>query len=104
MKDTKKDQAAGSVSVHTVVPPIIIVLSLLHILIIVTIMMINTSSSQLSKIMQDSADYMNDATGLLAGSSLMSETSIIALESSSQVNLRVTPSISLSALRMQEKS
>ncbi len=61
---------------HTVVPPIIIVLSLLHILIIVTIMMINTSSSQLSKIMQDSADYMNDATGLLAGSSLMSETSI----------------------------
>ena len=76
MKDTKKDQAAGSVSVHTVVPPIIIVLSLLHILIIVTIMMINTSSSQLSKIMQDSADYMNDATGLLAGSSLMSETSI----------------------------
>lgn len=76
MKDIKKDQAAGSVSVHTVVPPIIIVLSLLHILIIVTIMMINTSSSQLSKIMQDSADYMNDATGLLAGSSLMSETSI----------------------------
>ena len=61
---------------HTVVPPIIIVLSLLHILIIVTIMMINTSSSQLSRIMQDSADYMNDATGLLAGSSLMSETSI----------------------------
>lgn len=76
MKDTKKDQAAGSVSVHTVVPPIIIVLSALHILIIVTIMMINTSSSQLSRIMQDSADYMNDATGLLAGSSLMSETSI----------------------------
>lgn len=76
MKAIKQNQAAGSVSVHTVVPPIIIVLSLLHILIIVTIMMINTSSSQLSKIMQDSADYMNDATGLLAGSSLMSETSI----------------------------
>ena len=70
-----ENRAAGSVSVHTVVPPILIVLSALHILIIATIMMISRSSSHLSTIMQDSADYMNDATSLLAGSSLMSETS-----------------------------
>ena len=75
MKDKPEKKAAGSISIHTVVPPIIGVLSVLHIVIIITIMMINRSSSQLSTIMQNSAEYMNEATSLLAGSSLMSETS-----------------------------
>ena len=75
MKDTKKNKTAGSVSVNTLVPPIIILVSVLHVVIIVSIMMINSPSTQLSTIMQDSAEYMNDATSLLACSSLMSETS-----------------------------
>ena len=75
MIEAKQDRTAGSVSVHTLVPPLIALLSILHITIIITIFMINTSSSQLSSIMQKSGEYMNDATSLLAGSSLMSETS-----------------------------
>ncbi|MBR3105783.1 MAG: hypothetical protein IKH30_01210 [Clostridia bacterium] len=47
-------------SVNTLVPPIIILVSVLHVVIIVSIMMINSSSTQLSTIMQDSAEYMND--------------------------------------------
>ena len=45
---------------NTLVPPIIILVSVLHVVIIVSIMMINSSSTQLSTIMQDSAEYMND--------------------------------------------
>ena len=57
------------------VAPIVGVLVVLHLLIIVTIFMINSASSSLSSIMQNAGRYNQDATSLLAGSSLLSETS-----------------------------
>ena len=54
--------------------PITILLAVLHVCIISLIMAINTTSSSLSKTMQASGEYIEDATSLLAGSSLLSET------------------------------
>ena len=72
MKKTGKK--IGGVSANSLVMPIVVVLAILHILIIGLIMSINSSSSALSKTMQDSSAYIQDATSLLAGSSMLSET------------------------------
>ena len=69
----KKD--VGGIPAKKIVIPIILVLTFLHISIIATIMMVNKTSSELSSIMQKSGEYVSDATSLLAGSSLLSETS-----------------------------
>lgn len=71
--DTRRKRSGG-VSANKVVVPIIVVLAVLHVLIISLIFSINTQSSELSSTMQDSGTYIEDATSLLAGSSLLSET------------------------------
>lgn len=68
-----KKRAEG-VSANARVMPIVVVLSILHILIIVVIIMINTTSGDLSSTMQNAGAYTEEATSLLAGSSLLSET------------------------------
>ena len=65
----------GGLSAGKLVMPIILTLAALHLSIILLIININTSSSQLSIIMQENGIYTQDATSLLAGSSLLSETS-----------------------------
>ncbi len=65
----------SGVPAKKLVAPIVGVLVVLHLLIIVTIFMINSASSNLSTIMQNAGRYNQDATSLLAGSSLLSETS-----------------------------
>ena len=65
----------SGVPAKKLVAPIVGVLVVLHLLIIVTIFMINSASSSLSSIMQNAGRYNQDATSLLAGSSLLSETS-----------------------------
>lgn len=65
----------GGLSAGKLVMPIILTLAVLHLSIILLIININTSSSQLSIIMQENGIYTQDATSLLAGSSLLSETS-----------------------------
>ena len=65
----------SGVPAKKLVAPIVGVLVVLHLLIIVTIFMINSASSSLSTIMQNAGRYNQDATSLLAGSSLLSETS-----------------------------
>ena len=71
----KTGKKIGGISANSLVLPIVVILSILHITIIGLIMAINTSSSSLSRIMQNAGSYTQEATSLLAGSSLLSETS-----------------------------
>lgn len=64
----------GGVSANRVAAPVAAVLAALHATIIIVIVMINSSSASLSQIMQNAGQYTQDATSLLAGSSLLSET------------------------------
>ncbi len=70
----KTGKKIGGISANSLVLPIVVILSILHIAIISLIMAINTSSSSLSRIMQNAGSYTQEATSLLAGSSLLSET------------------------------
>lgn len=63
------------ISATTILWPIIIVLVILHAGIVFFILQINSNSSELSGTMKSSGEYISDATSLLAGSSLLSETS-----------------------------
>lgn len=65
----------GGLSAGKLVLPLMLLLTLLHLLIIMLILNINTVSAQLSVINQESGSYTQDATSMLAGSSLLSETS-----------------------------
>lgn len=72
--NTKAVRTTGGIAANTLVTPIVIILTILHILIIVLIASINMKSSSLSRTMQDSGIYIEEATSLLGGSSLLSET------------------------------
>lgn len=74
MKKNAKQGRVGGISANTLMLPIVAALAILHALIIVVIIMINRSSANVSMLMQRSAAYTQDATSLLAGSSLLSET------------------------------
>lgn len=65
---------SGGISANRLIVPIITMLAILHIAIIFLIVSINTASVSLSRTMQNSGTYIEDATSLLAGSSLLSET------------------------------
>ena len=75
METTQRDKDVGGLKSYSVMVPIIVVLAVLHIIVIVTIVQINSASAGLTAIMRKQGEYMKDATSLLAGSSLMSETS-----------------------------
>lgn len=75
MGNSQSPKNVGGVSANSVLVPILAVLSVLHVIIIILIISINTTSSKLSVIMKNSGIHINEATSLLAGSSLMSETS-----------------------------
>ena len=67
-------QKKQGIPANSVMLPMIGVLTALHVVIIVLIFNINTSSMHLSQLMQSAGTHTADATSLLAGSSLMSET------------------------------
>ena len=75
MRKTERDNRVSGVSANALVMPIVVILSVLHVMIIAVIVMINTSSANLSTIMRNAGQYTQEATSLLAGSSLLSETS-----------------------------
>ena len=75
MRVQQVQNRVGGVSANALVLPIIVMLALLHVAIIALIMMINNASGELSTTMQNSGRYTQEATSLLAGSSLLSETS-----------------------------
>ena len=70
----KTDAARRGIAVRSIAIVTAIVLALLHAAIILSIISINISSGRLSSIMQSYNEYISDATSLLAGSSVLSET------------------------------
>ncbi len=79
------------VSVNALVMPVVIILAILHVFMIYLIFSINKSSGLLSAVMQKAGIYTQDATSLLAGSSLLSETSsnfiLMPLTENGEVNV-----------------
>ena len=81
MKSTQPQQVAGGtktiggIAANSLMRPIIIVLALLHVAIIGLIMQINATSAELSETMKTAGQQIEEATSVLAGASLLSETS-----------------------------
>ncbi|MBE7003569.1 MAG: GGDEF domain-containing protein [Ruminococcaceae bacterium] len=76
MDQKTKKQAVGrrGVSANTIMLPIIAALFALFLAILVLMIHISANGLELSRFMQAASQYEEDATGLLAGSSLLSET------------------------------
>ena len=91
MQNKRLYNRVGGVSANALTMPIVIILSILHVLIITVIVMINTSSTNLSTINSNAGQYTQEATSLLAGSSLLSETSsnfvLMPLSETGEVNV-----------------
>ena len=75
MQNKRSHNRVGGISANALTMPIVVILSILHVMIIAVIVMINTNSSNLSVIMSNAGQYTQEATSLLGGSSLLSETS-----------------------------
>jgi diguanylate cyclase (GGDEF)-like protein len=81
MKNTVPQQVAagtkntGGIAANSLMRPIIIVLAVLHIAIFALILQINSTSAELSSEMRKAGEHIEEATSILAGTSLMSETS-----------------------------
>ncbi len=75
-ENESKTSFERGISANTVMLPIIGVLAALYIVIIILIIHINSTGMGVSQLMQMSSDYTENATALLAGSSLMAETSM----------------------------
>jgi hypothetical protein len=76
MNMEKNASAHRGVSANSVMLPIIAALMILMATIIALMLHISATGLELSRSMQEIAMYREDATSLLAGSSLMSETAI----------------------------
>lgn len=70
-----KYERVRGLSANRMMVPIVITVTVLHIIVIALILLINRSSGNLSVIMRNAGQYTQEATSLLAGSSLLSETS-----------------------------
>ena len=73
-KMEEKTKKVSGIPAGKVVMPIVVLIGALHLLVIIMILMISSASGSLSMIMQKSGIYSQDATSLLGGSSLLSET------------------------------
>ncbi|MBQ9572442.1 MAG: GGDEF domain-containing protein [Acidaminococcaceae bacterium] len=81
MKTTVPQQVAagtknpGGIAANSLMRPIIIVLAVLHVAIFALILQINATSANLTAVMRTAGEQIEEATSILAGTSLMSETS-----------------------------
>ena len=91
MQNKRSHNRVGGVSANALTMPIVVILSILHVMIIAVIVMINTNSTNLSIITSNASQYTQEATSLLAGSSLLSETSsnyvLMPLTEAGEVNV-----------------
>ena len=65
----------GGIAANSLMRPIIVALAILNIFIFVLIIQINSTSANLTAVMRTAGEHIEEATSLLAGSSIMSETS-----------------------------
>ena len=81
MKSTQPQQVAvgakstGGIAANSLMRPIIVVLAILHIVIFALIVQINATSAKLSAVSRTAGERIEEATSVLAGASLLSETS-----------------------------
>ena len=73
-KKTKKTKGVGGITTARLVIPVAVLLVILHTSMIVSIVRINNASGRLSAIMAEYGRYVNEATDLQAGSTILSET------------------------------
>ena len=71
----KTNKKTRGLPINAVTVPVAVVLAVLHTMIIVLILMVNHASTDISNTMSSTSMYLEDATSLQAGSSVMSETS-----------------------------
>ena len=71
----KAKKRTRGIPINAVTVPVAITLAVLHVLIVVSILMVNHASGDISATMSNTSMYLEDATSLQAGSSVMSETS-----------------------------
>ena len=81
MKSTQPQQVTGGtktiggIAANSLMRPIIVVLAILHIVIFALIVQINATSAKLSAVSRTAGERIEEATSVLAGASLLSETS-----------------------------
>lgn len=81
MKSTQPQQidvgakSTGGIAANSLMRPIIVVLAILHIVIFALIVQINATSAKLSAVSRTAGERIEEATSVLAGASLLSETS-----------------------------
>lgn len=74
INENKDGKGIGGIRANSLAIPIIAVIVILHLIVIFLFYNISRESKDMSVTMQKTGEYVSDATGLLAGSSLMSET------------------------------
>ena len=91
MKIKKNSESGKGISVHALVLPLVIVLAVLHVAIIGLFFSISKESNRLSSIMRNAGTYTQDASSLIGGSSLLSETAstfvLMPLTETGEVNV-----------------
>ena len=102
---SKKKVEISGIPAGKLVLPIVAVLVVLHLLIISVIFMINKTSSDLSTTMKNAGTYNQEATSLLAGSSLLSETAgnFVLLPVSETGEINVGPLAAYASELMQDR-
>ena len=90
---TVQHNKMGGISANRVVLPIIVILAILHATIIGLIFTISSTSNQISQTMRESSVYIEDATSLLGGASLLSEscTGFILMPVTSDGEVNISP-------------
>ena len=97
MKSTQPQQVAvgakstGGIAANSLMRPIIVVLAILHIAIFALIVQINATSAKLSAVSRTAGERIEEATSVLAGASLLSETStnfiMVPLQEHGEINI-----------------
>lgn len=100
-----KTLKTSGVSAGKLVVPIVAVLAVLHLAVISVIFMINKTSGTLSATMKDAGIYKQEATSLLAGSSVLSETAsnFVLLPVSENGEINVGPLSAYASELMQDR-
>ena len=75
IRRTRAGGKTGGISAKALILPATALLALLHVFIIVATIVINSDSKAMATTMRNYSEYINEATSLLAGSSVLSETS-----------------------------
>ena len=92
MKNTQLQNSIGGIAANSVMRPIIIILVLLHASIIGMILQINSTTGQLSSVMNKAGTETGEATSVLAGASLLCQTStnfvLVPVTPFGQTNIR----------------